>query len=69
MAVGELTDAELDEIEKSVPWLVKTCAGLLRESPDTLDAYLTQVCSAVSVHGTRASAHCHVLGLDGNGRP
>jgi len=69
MSAVKLTGAHLKQIEKAAPWLSKTCEGLLREPPNALDAYLTRVCSGTSVDGTHASAHCHIVALDGNGRP
>src|SRR5690242_17709528 len=69
MSAGELTEAHFGQIDKAAPWLAKRCGELLRESPVALDAYLTTVCTGTVVNGTRASAHCHVVGLDGNGRP
>jgi hypothetical protein len=69
MSATELTDAHVQQIEQSASWLAKQFAGLLRESPQTLNAYLAQICSSFSVKGTKTSAHCHFVGLDGNGRP
>jgi len=47
----------------------KAFSTLLRGLPDDLDAYLATVNMHVSVANTNAVTHCHVLLLDGNGRP
>lgn len=42
---------------------------LVRGTPQDLAAYLVSIESALALEGTRASVHCHAIGLDGQKHP
>ena len=43
--------------------------NLIRGNPDTIQAFLREVCKCEPVENTRADMHIYMLRLDGNNRP
>ena len=69
MTVASEDKAEDKKSEKPALSLAELFEALLRHTPEALDAYLVAMGAPVKIIATEANARCHILTLDGNGRP
>lgn len=67
--MAPLTEAQLDEIQKSSPLVAGALEELLRGKQTDIDSYLSAVIVKDSLPSMRSFFNCHFVRLDGNGRP